>query len=106
MPSDVVLGDDGVFGFGGDDASSIDEKRPKRVVSAVPGAPGQVYGGTQVGNLCRGPGRQSRDLLGGRAARRPQALPGWLASPRGTEQSCSTYSSARVKQTTKATGQP
>jgi hypothetical protein len=52
MPGDVVLGDDGVFRLGGDDASSVDEERTKRVVSAVPGAPGQVYGGTQVGNVC------------------------------------------------------
>lgn len=52
MPGYVVLGDDGVFRLGRDDASSVDEERTKRVVSAVPGAPGQVYGGTQVGNVC------------------------------------------------------
>ena len=51
MPGYVLLGDDGVFRLGGDDASSVDEKRTKRVVSAAPGAPGQVYGGTQVGSV-------------------------------------------------------
>jgi hypothetical protein len=52
MPGYVLLGHDGVFRLGRDDASSVDEERTKRVVSAVPGAPGQVYGGTQVGNVC------------------------------------------------------
>ena len=54
MPGYVVLGDDGVFRLSGDDASSVDEERTKRVVPAVPGAPGQVNGGTQAGNLCGG----------------------------------------------------
>ena len=52
MPGYVVLGDDGVFRLGDADADAVDEERAKRVVSAVPGAPGQVYGGTQAGNLC------------------------------------------------------
>jgi hypothetical protein len=45
MPGYVVLGDDGVFRLGRDDASSVDQERAKRVVSAVPGAAGQVDGG-------------------------------------------------------------
>jgi hypothetical protein len=53
MPGYVLLGDDGIFRLGGDDASSVDEERTKRVVSAAPGAPGQVYGATQVGSVCR-----------------------------------------------------
>jgi hypothetical protein len=32
MPGDVVLGDDGVFRLGGDDAVSVDQERAKRVV--------------------------------------------------------------------------
>jgi hypothetical protein len=40
--------------YGGDDASSIDQERTKRMVSAVPGPPGQVYGRTQAGNVCVG----------------------------------------------------
>ena len=54
MPGYVLLGDDGVFRLGDDDASSVDEEGTKWVVSAVPGAPGQVYGGTQADDLCRG----------------------------------------------------
>jgi len=49
MPGYVVLGDDGVFRLGDDGAVSVDEERAERVVSAVPGAPGQVYGGPQAG---------------------------------------------------------
>jgi hypothetical protein len=40
MPGDVVLGDDGVFRLGGDDAISVDQERTKRVVSAASGTPG------------------------------------------------------------------
>lgn len=45
VPGYVVLGDDGVFRLGDDDAISVDQERTKRVVSAAPGAPGQVYAG-------------------------------------------------------------
>jgi hypothetical protein len=76
MPGDVVPGDDGVFRLGGDDASSVNEERTKRVVSAAPGARGQVYGGTQVGNLCGVRSSVMSDLLGGRVVRRPRALLG------------------------------
>jgi hypothetical protein len=53
MPGYVLLGDDGVFRLSDYYAISVDQERTKRVVSAAPGTPGQVYGGTQVGNVCR-----------------------------------------------------
>jgi len=72
---------------------------------ADPGAPGQVYGGTQVGNLCRGQVVSHVISLADvpHDGRRHCPVAGVAAR---AEQSCSTYSSARVKQTTKATGQP